>query len=84
MLRFVEHEARSAVSRLFRELDFGCVANSILEGHMGKILSDDPRKPMVGVLEARNELFAILVVTGDAAHLYARQYVEQLPTNSEI
>ena len=85
MLKTIEPGKREAVARIFEGLNFGYIADAILEGQLGAVLADDEVCPSVGILEMRfGDEFMFAILGGDANHPVAPECVERVSPAAEV
>lgn len=73
----VDTNRRRDLSSLFRGYEWNYLPDAILDGYMGEAFVDDEENPHIAVLEAPK--LKLSIVGGDATHLSARKYIEELP-----
>jgi hypothetical protein len=70
------------LGRFFPEYQWNYIADSILEGSMGKVLVNDKEDPNVVVLSLPE--FRVYIFGGDATHPAARKFLDELPNFSTL
>ena len=75
-LKEVSIDQRIVLSKLFQDYKWNYLADSILDGYMGRALADDENNPRFAVLEAPSIHLSIL--GGDSSHPSVVHYVENL------
>lgn len=73
---------QSNLRGLFPEYTWNYIADSIMEGFMGKILVNDKENPCVAVLSLPE--YKTYIAGGDARHPSARQFLAELPNLSTL